>query len=156
MAEALPNILNFGIVVFILGYFGRKPFLDTLSMRSTSIGNHVKEATDQAAQAQTFLSEWETSWKNAEAHTATMKREAEESIQRQREKAMASARTEATRIQRETELVAKSEGQRAKHNIQKEIAGRSITLAQEFLARQLSEKDQKKLVIDYVEGVKNG
>ena len=54
----LASIFNFGVVAFILYYFGKKPFLNFLATRSETVGAQIVEATQLSESAAIELKKW--------------------------------------------------------------------------------------------------
>lgn len=156
MEAMLAPIVNFLAVVAILYFAGRKPFMAFLDTRSTTVGNSIVDAEIASKKAGEELAQWKSSWASSEAHAKAQKEEAAAAMARLKDTVLASAKVEATRIGKESSLVGQSEVTRARVSLQREVAEKSVKLAEAYLSSHLGEKDQQKLVSEYVEIVGNG
>lgn len=154
--EFLAPTLNFLVVAFILGYFGRKPMMAFLANRSDTFSGTLKEAETRHSEAEKALRTWETSTRDAEAHAKAQLEDAKSALKRQRESALVRAKSEAERVTKESRLVGQSEAVKAKDALQREVAAKSVQLAETYLTGHLTDKDRQKLVGEYVEILGNG
>lgn len=153
MELVIASIFNFGLVVFILWFFGRKSIAAFLVARAEAVSTAMTEAERQSKESGALLSEWETNSRSREAHAKAQFEEAKAAIARSREIALVAAGTEAERVKNEAALVGKSETSRVKETLRRELVDRSVTMAHAYLEGNLSEKDRQKLVTEYVEKV---
>lgn len=154
--EGLPVLVNFIAMVGILVWATRKPAGAFLVKRSHHIEAELLEAESLSSEARTALSRWEMNWKNIEAHSKSMFDDAKGTIERFRASSLSKTKHEAERLKHEAVLVSKSEMLKAKQELQRELAKRSLTLVQQYLGSHLNEEDRHRLVTDYVEIVGNG
>lgn len=156
MAEIWAPIVNFFVVAFILGFFGRKPFLVFLQSRSEAVGASISEAENLAKESSVFLSTWESNWNSSAQHISNMKRDAEEALKRFRADTLVHAEKETVRIKREAEMLTQTEMARAKHLLQRELVSGSFRATRQYLSSNVEDKDRHKLVAQYLEKVTNG
>ena len=152
----IASILNFAVVVFVLTYFGRKPFAQFLISRSESLKSSIGEAEKFAKEAQVELSKWEANWKSAESHAKKNEMDAKESLKKFQERTLADARHEAERIKKDAALMGDSETSKAKRALQTEVARHSVELAQLHLGEHLAAAEKHKMVSEFVELVGHG
>jgi F-type H+-transporting ATPase subunit b len=152
----LASILNFLAVVFILVYFGRKPFAQFLQERSDGIRNAMAEAESLSKDAFAQRDKWKSSWSQKDAYMRQQWDEAKAALKNQRERELATAKGEATRIEKDAELMGSGEIAKAKKRLQDELIQSSIDAAQTYLGGSLSTKDREKLVAEYMDLVNHG
>ncbi len=152
----IASILNFSVVIFVLVFFGRKPFAKFLVTRSESLKNEIEEAEKIATEAHKELATWEANWSQAKIHAQQNQLDSENSLIRFKEKTLAEAKHEAERIKKEAELMSSGETTKAKKGIEREVIGRSVELADLYLGEHLSVQDKHKLVTEFVELVGHG
>lgn len=148
--------MNFSAVVFILGFFGRKPFAAFLQARSENISKEMKEAETLYAETQSLLTKSQQDHSTRESHAKKSFDETKAMFSRLHEKTVSAAKAEAERIQKEAKMMGSNEVQKAKEALQREVAEKSLEMAEEFLGKSLDPKDKHKLVAEYVELVRNG
>lgn len=156
MAELLPPIVNFLAVVSVFVIFGRKPFAALLASRSETIYKEMGEADKAFTEASQAFSQWEENDRDKEAHAKQELEDTKSVLTRHKEKTLSAAKNEAERIQREAKMMGTNEVTQAKESLQRELAEKSIQLAEEFLGKQLERKEKEKLVSEYVELVGSG
>ncbi len=69
---------------------------------------------------------------------------------------LAHARVEAERIQSEARLVGQSEAAKSEQRLRRELIHSSVSMAKNYLATHLEDKDKSHLVTEYLETVRNG
>lgn len=154
--DVISSLLNFGVLVSILVLFGRKPFMAFLGARRANIQREIEEAKQQSQEATAELEEWEKKVSNKERLLKDQLNEAKALIERTRTTIMATAKTQGDRILEEAKLVVQSERSKAGVRLRNEVVAKSTALAREFLKSHLAEKDQKRIIGEYVESVGHG
>jgi F-type H+-transporting ATPase subunit b len=149
-------IVNFLAVVFILVYFGRKPFSEFLSARSEGIRASMGEAENLSKDAFALRDKWKASWAEKDDYIKQQWEEAKAALKNQRDRELVSAKVEAERIGKDADLMGAGEISKAKKRLQNELIQNSIDTAQEYLGKSLSAKDREKLVSEYVDLVGHG
>lgn len=149
-------IVNFLAVVGILVYFGRKPFNDFLKARSEGIRVGMAEAEALSKDSFALRDKWRASWSGKDAYINQQHEEAKVALKNQRERELATAKVEAERIEKDSELMGAGEVAKAKRKLQDEIIHSSIGGAQKYFGEGLSAKDREKLVSEYVDLVNHG
>lgn len=156
MAELLAPVLNFAAVLSVFIIFARKPFGAMLASRSENVKKEMGEAETAFTNASQALNQWESSSRNKEAHVQKEMEDTKTAIARHKERTLSAAKTESERIQKEATMMGSNEINQAKESLQRELAEKSIRLAEEFLGKQLDGKEKEKLVSEYVELVNSG
>lgn len=152
----IASILNFSVVVFVFVFFGRKPFAKFLVTRSETLKNEIQEAEKLVSEARKELATWESNWSQANAHAQQNQQDSENSLKRFKEKTITSAKHEAERIKKETELMSAGETVKARKNLEREAIERSVELAELYLGEHLPAQDKHKLVTEFVDLVGHG
>lgn len=156
MLDVLAPVFNFFMVLAIFYFAGRKAFMGMLASRSETVRKEMTEAETLYGEASKALSENENNFRNREALAKREMDEAFAAAQRNHDRTLTSARNEAERIKREAKMMGSNEVERAKQNLQKELAEKSLEMASIYLDKHLDAKDKGKLVQEYVELVGNG
>lgn len=154
--EILPVVVNFLAVVGVLFFATRKSAAAFLVTRREQVGGQILEAEKLWKEADADLRHWEGEWKSSEAHAKQLLDEARASSEHLKKTSLEKAATEASRIQREGELLGQTELARAKRSLQREVAERSIRAASQYLSGHVAEEDRSKLLNEYVEIVGHG
>lgn len=152
----IAQILNFSLVVFILVYFGRKPFNAFLQTRSESVGKAILDAEKESKIVFAELADIESKISQQAAYVQQLQSDAQASLTKFKSTTLEHAASEATRIVREGELLGQGETLRKREALQREIAEKSLGLAKKFLNEQLEARDKERLVGEYVKLVGHG
>ena len=150
------TLFNFGLLVVILFWFGRKPLKAFLASRSELIATTLEEATNLSEEALRKKNEWEQKWNHANSDVKQQLEEARAALRRYRETAIAAAQVEADRVETESKLAGVGEVAKARSRLESEILQRSVDLAESHLRNNLADKDKSRLVSEYVESVSHG
>lgn len=156
MAELLAPIVNFVIVVSVFAYFGRKPLLALFATRSEHVKKEMGEAEKAFGESSVALSQYFQLVSHKEEEAKKELEDTKASLNRFKERTLSSARTEAERIQKESQMMGVNEVNQAKESLQRELAEKSIYLVEDFLGKQLDKTEKEKLVTEYVELVGSG
>ncbi|MBI2205479.1 MAG: F0F1 ATP synthase subunit B [Candidatus Rokubacteria bacterium] len=144
------QILNFGILLFVLHRILYKPFLAKMDERTQAIKKSLDEA--QAARAEAARQQEENAARLATAHREAgmireqALREASEESRKQIETAGAQARklVEDTRAQMDAEV------RRAREDLRREVAEIATAVAEKLVRRSLREEDHRRIVADAI------
>lgn len=155
-SSSLPQVVNFAVMVGVLGFFGRKPFQTYLGARSEDIKKLIDEAEKEAKEVTALFTSAKENVTNQEAHAKKLREDAQATLARHTERTLLAAKNEGTRIVKDGELLGQGELLKKKDALLKEIGEKSIALAEKYLGDQLEPKDKEKLVGEYISMVGNG
>jgi F-type H+-transporting ATPase subunit b len=154
--NVIASCLNFAVVLAILAYFGRQPAKDFFKTRSEVLSKSVREAEAIAQAAIRAKAEMEQKLASAKSEMVARQREAEESMKKLKQSALAKASQEAERIHRDSQLLQEGEQVRARKQLLKELGDDSVAAVRRYLSTSLEDKDKDALVTDYLTRVTAG
>ena len=160
--NALPNLwislaqlAAFGVTLFVFFKFFYKPLKDKIEQRNKHIKNNIKES-------ERLKKEAEDSANIASKIINVSKNEANKIIEDARISALAEADTikkDAEESIRKSRLAAEEEIVRAKEEMEKEMQSKIISLSleasKEILGRELTKKDNDKIVDAFISNIKD-
>lgn len=153
MTDFIWRLFNFAVTVGILVYFVSKPIKNGLAGRRDGIAKALKEAEEAQAGAEAKFAEYDAKLNKAEAEieviAADLKREGE----LERERIIAQAKESAEKIRAEAEKSAGFEIARAKAELKAEATRLAVELAEGLLKKNFSDKDQTRLLDEYMKKV---
>ena len=149
----LASIVNFVLLIGVLAYFGRKPFLSFLASRRQAVATSMAAASREFEASHKALQEWQTKWNGAETEAAQARTDAGAALTREREQRLAASASEAQRVKKEAALAGQSELLGARDRLVSELLRTSLVAARGFLNSDLTESDHRKLVTDYLENL---
>jgi F0F1-type ATP synthase membrane subunit b/b' len=153
---ALPQIVNFTVMVGFLGFFARKPLQVFLAARSQDTKKMIDEAEKEAKEVTALFTQAKENVLNQAEHAKKLREDAEAVLVRHTERTLTTAKKESERIVKDGELLGRGELLKKKEALQKEISEKSVFLAEKYLREQLEAKDKEKLVGEYISMVENG
>jgi F-type H+-transporting ATPase subunit b len=145
------TLIVFGLVAFLLAKFAWGPISTALEDRERGIENSLSQAERALADAKAIQADNEKARREAEAQAQQILRDAREAAER-----TATEQREAT-AQRIAELRAQAEAdiERQKESalgeLRAEVAGLAITAAEKILREKLDEKEQRRLVDQFID-----
>lgn len=153
LKDFLYRCFNFALMVGLLVYFVRKPIRNGLRNRREEIETMLADAqaAKEAAEAKyrEYSEKLEKATEEIEGISAAIRREGE----LERDKILAHARDMSEKILQEAEARAANAVARAKDELRAEAAQLAVDLAEEYLKKEFSPSDQKRLVEEYMQKV---
>jgi F-type H+-transporting ATPase subunit b len=147
------QFLNFGVLVFILGFFGGKAVNKALLQRHEQLKADLVAAADEraAAEGRAKLQEQRlaTLELEIEAIRAGIRGEAES----EKARLIALAEERAKRIQEETKFLLDQQVKEAEAQLRREVAEAAVKIAEQIVIRSLDARDQKRLLDTFVEDI---
>lgn len=153
---ALPQIVNFTVMVGFLAFFGRKPFKTYLAARSEDIKKLIDEAEKESKEVTAVFTTAKENLAHQTEHAKKLREDTQAMLVRHKEKTLLAAQKESARIIKDGELLGQGEFLKKKEALLKEIGEKSISLAEKYLSNQLEPKDKEKLIGEYISMVENG
>lgn len=152
------NTMIISMVTLLILFFIFKKFLfekvrANLELRKEYIKNEINSADNKHKEAQTRLIEAQTKLSDAKVEAHTILSDAKVSGQRQYDETVLAASSEATRLATENREEIKSERDAMQTDIHAEIIEVAFSAASKVVEREISKKDNKKLVKDFISEV---
>lgn len=154
--NVIASVLNFGVVIAILAYFGRQPIIDMFKTRSEVLGKAVREAEAVAQAATLARSESAKKLKAAKEEMETRRVDVAEQMKVLKQTTLAKASGEAERIHRDSQQLLEGEKLRSRKALLKEVGEDSVAAVRRYLSTSLEDKDKAALVTDYLGLVTSG
>ena len=148
------RVLNFAIFAAILYFAAAKPIRNFLSGRIEGIKKELGDAEKGKEEAEKKLQEYMRKLSSLEEEV----REIHETLRREgeveRDRIIESAQEAAEKIKIQADLSAQQELNKAVAAIRKEAAEAAVELAEMMLKKDLKKEDQKRLVTEYLDGLR--
>jgi F-type H+-transporting ATPase subunit b len=149
----LASILNFGLLVFILYRFGRKPLSDALVKRKQSIMGEIDNATRLKKEARERLVDYEERFEKIEETLQALTAEHAAQSEREKKHILAEAEERRARMRRDAEFRIEQEIKAARIELLHEAVDSAITAAEELIRKRVSEGDIQRMADDYLSSV---
>jgi len=145
--------LNFAILVAVLFKFLKEPISNALKGRTEEIQKTFSDLEEKKREAELRYAEYEKKLsqidKEAERILKTFIKQGEV----EKEKIIKQAKESAERIKAQAGLYVQHELDKAKKELQKEIADLAVQMAEDIIRKNLNEQDHHKLISEYLEKV---
>ena len=152
-ATMIAQVLNFLILAAILRAVAYKPVAKLLQQRSDSIRNSIDKAeADKKAAAET-LAEYKNQLAEANKKAQAIVDKAELTARQEREALVAETKREIDKMKQNAQEEIQNERNRAFEQMKSEIVSLSLTAAEKIVAKNLTAKDNDKLIADFISGL---
>jgi len=148
--DFLYRCINFALVFGLLAYLVGKKFTGFMKGRSAQIENQLNDLETRKADAAKRLKEIGASISNLEAEKARIMDEYRKQGETLKGAIIASAEEKADAIKAQAKVTAEQEAKAAVETLRAEMADMVVEAAEKMLASKLTEKDQDKLVDEYL------
>jgi F-type H+-transporting ATPase subunit b len=146
--------VNFSLFLLLLGRAVLPAVRTWAISRRDRIVDELQKAAHARAEAERLKAEWEERLGRLEEELAAIRDEALADAQRERERILEAAQAMAAAIAADAERAAAQEARRATAELREEVARHAAELAREAIRKHLTEADQKRLLDDFVRGVR--
>jgi len=153
MADWLPRLANFAIIVGLLVYFLRKPVRDMFRNRSAEIAKAMQESREARERAIAALTDMERKAREMEAETRTLIAEAQARGEKDKQALIEEGKKIVKDIQEQIKTGADIEVQKAKAELAAEAAVLAVDLAEGKIKGSITKQDHERIVNDYIANV---
>ncbi len=140
------NLINLGILIVVLVYFGRGFLGKILNERRSTIEEAIKEAEQRQQQAQASLAEQQQKLTVAQTDAQRILAEAEERAKTVRDSILAKAAEDVERMKATASAELDSDRERVISQLRSQIATQAIELAESQLKQHLNDNVQERLI----------
>jgi len=142
-------ILNFVILIVLLVRFGKKPFVDYLNTRHTTVRDNLAEAAKMRAEARRKLDEIKDKLDNLEREIARIKDHVAKDAQSEKERIIAEAHAEAGQLVQQADKTLQEELKRARKLLEAEAVNGAMQAAEKVIRQQLTDADRRRINEEY-------
>jgi len=151
----IAQVVNFLILAAILRALAYEPVAKMLKQRSDKIKETIKKADDDKKAAEETLKQYKSQLADAQKRAAEIVEKAEVTARQEREALVAETKKEIERLKQNAQLEIQNERARAFEQMQKEIVTLSLAAAEKIVEKNLTSKENDKLVSDFIAGLDN-
>lgn len=152
-ATLIFSTINILIFLYILARFAAPAVSTWVRNRRDEVMRDLEEAAKLRGEAQRLKDEWETRIAGLEGEIATLRKQAQEDIVRERERILASARANAEKMKRDAERIANAEARHLELQLRGEAVRKAISIAEDKIRSDWSAQDQDRSVADFLQQV---
>jgi len=147
------QLLNFGVLVFILVKFGGPAINKMLRSRHEQLKADLASAAELRAAAEAKLKKQEARLASLEHEIADMRRNLKAEAEAEKARLIAAAEERAARIKAETAFLIEQQVREAEQKLRRESADAALKTAEEILRRSIGGTDERRLLDTFVADV---
>ena len=152
-ATILAQVVNFLILVAILRALAYEPVAKMLKQRSDKIQNSLDQAAADRKAAEQTLAQYKNQLAEANRKAQEIVDRAEITARQERDALVAETKREIERMKQNAQAEIQNERNRAIEDMKYEIVTLSLQAAEKIVAKNLSAKENDKLVNDFISGL---
>jgi F-type H+-transporting ATPase subunit b len=145
LIQILIQLINTGILCFVLSKLLYKPVLNFLKARKEKIAAQIDEADARLKEAEALKAQYEAKLKDIDNERNEILETARDAAKKNSRQIISDARKEADLIKNRAEKDISNEREKAKDDIKREIINVSTEMSRRFIAKQISSEEQNKL-----------
>ena len=149
-------ILNFAILLYLLARFGKKPFVQYLENRHTTIRDNLAEASKMRAEAREKLDAIKGKLQNLEREIVEIKESVKKDAELEKQRIIADAQAQAEQLVHGAERTLEEEVRRARRMLEREAVGAAMTAAEKMIRQKITDGDRKRINEDYFQQITSG
>jgi F-type H+-transporting ATPase subunit b len=150
------QLINFGLLVAILGFFGGRAINKALAARHEQLKRDLEEAVQSRAAAEARLKQQERRLGNLEKEVSALRASIKEEALIEEKRLIEAAEEKARRIQDETKFLMDQEVKQAEIRFREEVAAQAVRIAEELVLRSVKPEDDKRLLQSFVADLEGG
>ena len=154
-ATMIAQVVNFLILAAILRALAYEPVAKMLKQRSDKIKDTINKADADKKAAEETLVQYKKQLADAQIRAQEIVDKAEITARQERDALVAETKKEIERRNQNAQAEIENERNRAFEQMQKEIVTLSLAAAEKIVAKNLTSKENDKLVSDFIAGLDN-
>ncbi len=149
----LAQICNLMIQLLIFKKFLLKPVKQVIADRKAKADSEIADAQKLRTEAEAMKAEYEQNLKNARTEANQIVAAAQKTATARSEEIVGEARAQAAALKQKAEADIAQERKKAVNEVKDEIGGIAMEIASKVVEREISEKDHKDLIDEFIKNV---
>ena len=149
----LAQICNLMIQLVIFKKFLLKPIKQVIADRKAKADSEIADAQKLRTEAEAMKAEYEQNLKNARTEANQIVSAAQKTATARSEEIVGEARAQAAALKQKAEADIAQERKKAVNEVKDEIGGIAMEIASKVVEREISEKDHKDLIDEFIKNV---
>ncbi len=155
-AFVIKHAVNLGLLIALLIYLLRKPFLSFLKNRKERLRSEVDRAAEAAEQAKITLEEYSAKLDAVASEIATLQENIKKQGENERDELVSAAEKSCEMIKKEVEDTIRLETTKAVSEIQSEVVDSALALAEKMIKERVDTDFTTDSVDDFVKMIEEG
>ncbi|MFQ3546619.1 F0F1 ATP synthase subunit B [Halobacillus rhizosphaerae] len=144
------QLIIFLVLLALLGKFAWGPFMNMMKEREDYISNEIDTAEKSREEAQRMQREASEELKQTRQDAQNIIEEARKTGAQQEKTIIETAKSEAERMKKSARQEIVQEKEKAVQELKDQVATMSVMIASKVIEKELSERDQEKLIAEYI------
>ena len=149
----LAQICNLMIQLVIFKKFLLKPIKQVIADRKAKADSEIADAQKLRTEAEAMKAEYEQNLQNARTEANQIVATAQKTATARSEEIVGEARAQAAALKQKAEADIAQERKKAVNEVKDEIGGIAMEIASKVVEREISEKDHKDLIDEFIKNV---
>ena len=149
----LAQICNLMIQLVIFKKFLLKPIRQVIADRKAKADSEIADAQKMRTEAEAMKAEYEQNLQNASTEANQIVSAAQKTATARSEEIVGEARAQAAALKQKAEADIAQERKKAVNEVKDEIGGIAMEIASKVVEREISEKDHKDLIDEFIKNV---
>ena len=149
----LAQICNLMIQLVIFKKFLLKPIKQVIADRKAKADSEIADAQQLRTEAEAMKAEYEQNLQNARTEANQIVATAQKTATARSEEIVGEARAQAAALKQKAEADIAQERKKAVNEVKDEIGGIAMEIASKVVEREISEKDHKDLIDEFIKNV---
>ena len=149
----LAQICNLMIQLIIFKKFLLKPIKQVIADRKAKADSEIADAQKLRTEAEAMKAEYEQNLQNARTEANQIVTAAQKTATARSEEIVGEARAQAAALKQKAEADIAQERKKAVNEVKDEIGGIAMEIASKVVEREISEKDHKDLIDEFIKNV---
>ena len=149
----LAQICNLMIQLLIFKKFLLKPIRQVIADRKAKADSEIADAQKLRTEAEAMKAEYEQNLQNARTEANQIVAAAQKTATARSEELLGEARAQAAALKQKAEADIAQERKKAVNEVKDEIGGIAMEIASKVVEREISEKDHKDLIDEFIKNV---
>ena len=149
----LAQICNLMIQLVIFKKFLLKPIKQVIADRKAKADSEIADAQKLRTEAEAMKAEYEQNLQNARTEANQIVATAQKTATARSEEIVGEARAQAAALKQKAEADIAQERKKAVNEVKDEIGGIAMEIASKVVEREISEKDHKELIDEFIKNV---
>ena len=149
----LAQICNLMIQLVIFKKFLLKPIKQVIADRKAKTDSEIADAQKLRTEAEAMKAEYEQNLQNARTEANQIVAAAQKTATARSEEIVGEARAQAAALKQKAEADIAQERKKAVNEVKDEIGGIAMEIASKVVEREISEKDHKDLIDEFIKNV---
>ena len=149
----LAQICNLMIQLVIFKKFLLKPIKQVIADRKAKADSQIADAQKLRTEAEAMKAEYEQNLQNARTEANQIVATAQKTATARSEEIVGEARAQAAALKQKAEADIAQERKKAVNEVKDEIGGIAMEIASKVVEREISEKDHKDLIDEFIKNV---